>query len=120
MLTADDVINKEDASETPDLLNKTNEERDETEAAKVTVRDFAYPSSSPLHHGRAEESRSSRSNRSSQVSLSSSEFTGRHGRALYDFSPETEYEIGMKAGQLVWVQYRQCPVCNFKTSLNAR
>ncbi|ORY95468.1 hypothetical protein BCR43DRAFT_493051 [Syncephalastrum racemosum] len=106
VLTADDVINKDNGAETPDLLNKAKEGQDETEEGQVVIRDFAYPITSPLHHGRAEESRSSRS---SQVSLSSSEFTGRHGRALYDFSPETEYEIGMKAGQLVWVQYRQCP-----------
>ncbi|KAI8639513.1 hypothetical protein BD408DRAFT_349785, partial [Parasitella parasitica] len=43
------------------------------------------------------------------VSLSSPDFNGRDARALFDFSPETEYEIGLKAGQSIWVQYRQCP-----------
>lgn len=72
----------------------------------MIIRDFAYPESSPLFHGQPEEPK----RRASQVSLSSSEFTGRHARALYDFSPETEYEVSMKAGDIVWVQYRQCPV----------
>ncbi|KAI8377885.1 uncharacterized protein BYT42DRAFT_496825 [Radiomyces spectabilis] len=43
------------------------------------------------------------------MSLSSADFTGCHARALYDFVPETEYEIAMTADQLVWVQYRQYP-----------
>lgn len=68
------------------------------------IRDFAYPESSPLHYGQPVE------RRTSIVSLSSSEFNGCQARALYDFVPETEYEIGMKAGDIVWVQYRQCPV----------
>lgn len=67
------------------------------------IRDFAYPESSPLHYGQPVE------RRTSIVSLSSSEFNGCQARALYDFVPETEYEIGMKAGDIVWVQYRQCP-----------
>ncbi|KAL1934879.1 hypothetical protein VTP01DRAFT_7061 [Rhizomucor pusillus] len=77
----------------------------EQESQPVIIRDFAYPESSPLFHGQPEEPK----RRASQVSLSSSEFTGRHARALYDFSPETEYEVSMKAGDIVWVQYRQCP-----------
>ncbi|ORE08947.1 hypothetical protein BCV72DRAFT_202660, partial [Rhizopus microsporus var. microsporus] len=43
------------------------------------------------------------------ISLSSPDFTGRDARALFDFIPETEYEIELKAGQIIWVQYRQCP-----------
>ncbi|KAI9031539.1 hypothetical protein CLU79DRAFT_729023 [Phycomyces nitens] len=73
----------------------------------VIIRDFAYPTTSSLHHGKSFESNQS-SNRLSEISLSSSEFTGRQARVLYDFYPETEYEIAIKAGQLVWVQYRQC------------
>ncbi|CDH58596.1 hypothetical protein RO3G_11071 [Lichtheimia corymbifera JMRC:FSU:9682] len=74
-----------------------------TAAFPVLIRDFAYPESSPLHYGQPVE------RRTSIVSLSSSEFNGCQARALYDFVPETEYEIGMKAGDVVWVQYRQCP-----------
>lgn len=73
------------------------------EPLQVLIRDFAYPESSPLHYGQPVE------RRTSIVSLSSSEFNGCQARALYDFVPETEYEIGMKAGDIVWVQYRQCP-----------
>ncbi|KAI7871332.1 hypothetical protein BDF14DRAFT_1719369, partial [Spinellus fusiger] len=43
------------------------------------------------------------------LSLSSPDFTGRQARVLYDFCPETEYEIAIKAGDSIWVQYRQCP-----------
>lgn len=46
----------------------------------------------------------------SEVSLSSSEFTGRQAKALYDFEPETESECAMRAGDIIWVQYRQCQV----------
>lgn len=79
----------------------------------IEIRDFAYPETSPLHYGRPLD------RRASEISLSSSEFTGRHARALYDFVPETEYEIGMKAGEVVWVQYRQCPV-SWKNERRAR
>ncbi|KAI9299460.1 hypothetical protein BJ944DRAFT_172352, partial [Cunninghamella echinulata] len=43
-----------------------------------------------------------------QISLSSTRFNGRQARALYDFIPETDYEMTMNAGQSVWIQYRQC------------
>ncbi|KAG1139341.1 hypothetical protein G6F37_011926 [Rhizopus arrhizus] len=69
----------------------------------VTVRDFAYPKDSPLHFGNPLP------HNQSTISLSSPDFTGRDARALFDFVPETEYEIELKAGQLIWVQYRQCP-----------
>ncbi|KAI8881977.1 hypothetical protein K501DRAFT_187835 [Backusella circina FSU 941] len=48
-------------------------------------------------------------NNTSAISLSHPDFNGRDARALFDFTPETEYEIGLKAGQSIWVQYRQCP-----------
>lgn len=72
----------------------------------VIIRDFAYPKDSPLHFGNPLP------NNQSMISLSSPDFNGRDARALFDFIPETEYEIGFKAGQLIWVQYRECPVRN--------
>ncbi|KAI9319862.1 hypothetical protein BX666DRAFT_1339974 [Dichotomocladium elegans] len=85
----------------------TQRDGDETSAAlEPIVRDFAYPPSSPLHYGHLPDATE---RKPSIVSLSSSEFTGRQARALYDFVPETEYEIGMKAGDVIWVQYRQSP-----------
>lgn len=75
----------------------------------VVVRDFAYPPDSPLHFGR--NALTALDNQSA-VSLSSPDFNGRDARALFDFTPETEYEIVLKAGQTIWVQYRQCPVRN--------
>ena len=70
----------------------------------MIIRDFAYPKDSPLHFGNPLP------NNQSTISLSSPDFTGRDARALFDFIPETEYEIELKAGQIIWVQYRQCPV----------
>ncbi|KAI8990069.1 hypothetical protein BDB01DRAFT_717723 [Pilobolus umbonatus] len=70
------------------------------------VRDFAYSVNSPLFHGQ-EEQEVKRPD--SILSLSSPEFHGSSAHALYDFIPETEYELGMKAGDIVWVQYRQSP-----------
>jgi hypothetical protein len=75
-----------------------------TKKKEVKIRDFAYPMDSPLHYGNHEI------NNQSTVSLSSPEFNGRDAKALFDFIPETEHEIALKAGQSVWVQYRQCPV----------
>ncbi|KAI7882651.1 hypothetical protein K492DRAFT_176146 [Lichtheimia hyalospora FSU 10163] len=102
-----DDIKDEPAAQEPSSLTKSNSARTshctEQEASSVLIRDFAYPESSPLHYGHPVE------RRTSIVSLSSSEFNGCQARALYDFVPETEYEIGMKAGDIVWVQYRQCP-----------
>jgi hypothetical protein len=46
----------------------------------------------------------------SEISLSSSEFTGRQAKALYDFVPESESECALRSGDTVWVQYRQCQV----------
>ncbi|KAF7730134.1 Inorganic pyrophosphatase [Apophysomyces ossiformis] len=78
---------------------------DEVEPSNlVIIRDFAFPESSPLHYGQPLPERPV-----SVVSLSSPDFTGRQARAIYDFTPETDYEIGMKTGDSVWVQYRQCP-----------
>lgn len=56
----------------------------------------------------------------SEISLSSSEFTGRQAKALYDFEPETESEIAMRAGDMVWVQYRQCEVCITTPSIHTQ
>ncbi|CAO3589440.1 unnamed protein product [Absidia cylindrospora] len=70
----------------------------------VIIRDFAYPDSSPLHHGQLNETPRNESN----ISLSSSRFNGCQAKALYDFTPETDYEIAMKSGQTIWIQYRQC------------
>ncbi|CAO3701006.1 unnamed protein product [Rhizopus stolonifer] len=58
---------------------------------------------SPLHFG------NSLPKNQSTLSLSSPDFNGRDARVLFDFIPETEYEIELKAGQLIWVQYRECP-----------
>ncbi|CAO3584737.1 unnamed protein product [Absidia cylindrospora] len=68
------------------------------------VRDFAYPESSPLHYGQQPDSFGNQS----QISLSSSRFNGCHAKVLYDFTPETDHEVGMKSGQTIWIQYRQC------------
>lgn len=46
----------------------------------------------------------------SEVSLSSSEFTGRQAKALFDFEPESESECALRTGDIIWVQYRQCQV----------
>ncbi|KAG0189777.1 Inorganic pyrophosphatase [Apophysomyces sp. BC1034] len=99
---------KEEIKETPvgeleELAQETAGPLEEAEAS-IIIRDFAFPESSPLHYGQPLSKRPL-----SELSLSSPDFTGRQARAIYDFAPETEYEIGMKTGQLVWVQYRQCP-----------
>ncbi|ORZ11099.1 hypothetical protein BCR42DRAFT_421565 [Absidia repens] len=73
----------------------------------VIIRDFAYPDSSPLHHGQLNKKSLSNHNESN-ISLSSSRFNGCQAKALYDFTPETDYEIAMKSGQTIWIQYRQC------------
>ncbi|ORZ15655.1 hypothetical protein BCR42DRAFT_415658 [Absidia repens] len=87
-------------------INNDPEEEYSTDNG-TTVRDFAYPESSPLHYGQQPFQSDSFGNES-QISLSSSRFNGCQAKALYDFTPETDHEIGMKSGQTIWIQYRQC------------
>ncbi|KAK4512782.1 uncharacterized protein ATC70_003488 [Mucor velutinosus] len=97
------------ATPTPDFQKSSislSSTKTTTAVQNVIIRDFAYPTDSPLHFGR---NMLASLNNQSAVSLSSPDFNGRDARALFDFSPETEYEIALKAGQCVWVQYRQCP-----------
>ncbi|KAJ2955769.1 hypothetical protein NQZ79_g8275 [Umbelopsis isabellina] len=74
----------------------------------IVIRDYAYPTSHPMHRGIPLSPVLKVTRPISEISLSSSEFTGRQAKALYDFEPETESEIAMRAGDIVWVQYRQC------------
>ncbi|KAI8076863.1 uncharacterized protein BX664DRAFT_344126 [Halteromyces radiatus] len=82
----------------------SNIQQEESTIPMIYIRDFAYPVSSPLHNGLNDK----RMTNGSQISLSSSRFNGCQAKALYDFIPETEYEIAMKSGQVIWIQYRQC------------
>ncbi|CAO3666313.1 unnamed protein product [Rhizopus stolonifer] len=86
-----------------DVAKTVNQVSSSAGSDVVIIRDFAYPKDSPLHFGQ------SLPTNQSNISLSSPDFTGRDARAMFDFVPETENEIEMKAGQLIWVQYRQCP-----------
>ncbi|KAI9468230.1 MAG: hypothetical protein EXX96DRAFT_543897 [Benjaminiella poitrasii] len=82
--------------------------KDSVQNNNIIIRDFAYPVDSPLHFGLNKKITALEDSQST-ISLSSPDFTGRDARALFDFKPETEYEVGLKAGQSIWVQYRQCP-----------
>ncbi|GAB5586654.1 HOG (high osmolarity glycerol) pathway protein [Umbelopsis nana] len=74
----------------------------------IVIRDYAYPASHPMHRGIPMSPILQTARPVSEVSLSSSEFTGRQAKALYDFEPESESECAMRAGDIIWVQYRQC------------
>jgi hypothetical protein len=77
----------------------------------VVIRDYAYASSHPMHRGIPPISPIIEPTRpTSEVSLSSSEFTGRQAKALFDFEPESESECALRTGDIIWVQYRQCQV----------
>jgi hypothetical protein len=76
----------------------------------IVIRDYAYPASHPMHRGIPMSPILQTARPVSEVSLSSSEFTGRQAKALYDFEPESESECAMRAGDIIWVQYRQCQV----------
>ncbi|KAH8548741.1 hypothetical protein BGW37DRAFT_163097 [Umbelopsis sp. PMI_123] len=74
----------------------------------IVIRDYAYAPSHPMHRGIPLSPIIEPTRPISEISLSSSEFTGRQARALYDFEPESESECAMRAGDIIWVQYRQC------------
>ncbi|KAI9264441.1 hypothetical protein BY458DRAFT_458239 [Sporodiniella umbellata] len=89
--------------EDPDTSSMKEEPTTEATIGFVNIRDFAYAKDSPLHFGNPLP------DIQSTLSLSSPDFNGRDARALFDFVPEAEYEVGLKAGQTIWVQYRECP-----------
>lgn len=104
-ITTTEVIDSDEITIVPTTVTD-NEESDNESCSStqyVTIRDFAYPVDSPLHYGKTLKPQYS------FVSLSSPDFNGREARALFDFTPETEYELPLKTGQTIWVQYRQCP-----------
>ncbi|KAI7906846.1 uncharacterized protein BX663DRAFT_493988 [Cokeromyces recurvatus] len=113
LLKASVIVDEEDVvimdtEEKEDFIDELKLEQITIKAKEnnnIIIRDFAYPIDSPLHFGR----NSVLKNNQSTISLSSPDFTGRDARALFDFKPETEYEVELKAGQSIWVQYRQCP-----------
>ncbi|KAI8334273.1 hypothetical protein BC941DRAFT_454475 [Chlamydoabsidia padenii] len=99
--TQDDDI-ETTSSDIVSVANDTiQDDANETTNNTILIRDFAYPDTSPLHHGTP-------CNNDSHISLSSSRFNGCQAKVLYDFVPETDHEIAMKAGQIIWIQYRQC------------
>ncbi|RUS21976.1 SH3 domain-containing protein [Jimgerdemannia flammicorona] len=76
----------------------------------IYIRDFAHPNTSPLHYGLPPSpSTPTSSQRSSRALSEASDFTGRQARALYDFDAENPSECSFREGELIWVQYRQCP-----------
>ncbi|OZJ02841.1 hypothetical protein BZG36_03228 [Bifiguratus adelaidae] len=80
---------------------------------QVKIRDFAYHPTSPLHYGLppspSTPSISQRSSRALSDVSNSSDFVGRHARALYDFDAENPSEVSFKENDILWVQYRECP-----------
>ncbi|SAM02212.1 hypothetical protein [Absidia glauca] len=85
--------------------NDDDDDDDNDTTPSILIRDFAYPDASPLHHGKPA---AIVPHSDSQISLSSSRFNGCQAKVLYDFTPETDHEIAMTAGQIIWIQYRQC------------
>ncbi|CAO3649592.1 unnamed protein product [Cunninghamella blakesleeana] len=106
-----EIENNNDIEDDQQSTIKEKDEEDKEDDIRIPtiqVRDYGYSTSSSLHHGFIEPSIIYDQQNASSISLSSERFNGRQAKALYDFIPETDYEIAMNVGQTVWIQYRQC------------